>query len=44
MAIPFDRSFSAPYEEPQTVSPLIGRVLAENPGPFTFKGTVSYIV
>ena len=44
MAIPFDRSFSAPYETPQTVSPLIGRVLAENPGPFTFKGTGVYIV
>ena len=44
MAIPFDRSFSAPYEEPQGVSPLISRVLAENPGPFTFKGTGVYIV
>ena len=44
MAIPFDRSFTAPYEEPQKVSPLISRVLAENPGPFTFKGTGVYIV
>ena len=44
MAIPFDRSFTAPYEEPQKVSPLISRVLAENPGPFTFRGTGVYIV
>jgi glyoxylase-like metal-dependent hydrolase (beta-lactamase superfamily II) len=44
VAIPFDRSFSAPYETPQAVSPLIGRVLTENPGPFTFKGTGVYIV
>src|SRR5882672_3738974 len=44
MAIPFERNFAAPYEEPQTVSPLIARVLAENPGPFTFKGTGVYIV
>jgi glyoxylase-like metal-dependent hydrolase (beta-lactamase superfamily II) len=43
MAIPFDRSFSAPYETWQTVSPLIARVLTDNPGPFTFKGTGVYI-
>jgi glyoxylase-like metal-dependent hydrolase (beta-lactamase superfamily II) len=44
MAIPFDRSFSAPYGESVRVSPLIARVLANNPGPFTFKGTGVYIV
>jgi glyoxylase-like metal-dependent hydrolase (beta-lactamase superfamily II) len=44
VAIPFDRSFDAPYETPQTISPLISRVLAQNPGPFTFKGTGVYIV
>jgi len=44
LAIPFDRSFTAPYEEAQAVSPLIARVLADNPGPFTFKGTGVYIV
>jgi glyoxylase-like metal-dependent hydrolase (beta-lactamase superfamily II) len=44
MPIPFDRSFNAPYEEPQTVSPLITRVLTDNPGPFTFKGTGVYVV
>jgi glyoxylase-like metal-dependent hydrolase (beta-lactamase superfamily II) len=44
MAIPFDRSFSAPYESREQVSPLIARVLTDNPGPFTFKGTGVYIV
>ena len=39
MAIPFEREFDAPYEEPVRVSPLIRRVLARNPSPFTFKGT-----
>jgi glyoxylase-like metal-dependent hydrolase (beta-lactamase superfamily II) len=44
MPIPFDRSFTAPYEESTRVSPLIQRVLADNPGPFTFKGTGVYVV
>lgn len=44
MAIPFDRSFAAPYETAQQVTPLIARLLADNPGPFTFKGTGVYIV
>jgi glyoxylase-like metal-dependent hydrolase (beta-lactamase superfamily II) len=39
MAIPFEREFDAPYEQPVPVSPLIRRLLARNPGPFTFKGT-----
>ena len=44
MAIPFDRNFDIPYGESLKVSPLIHRVLARNPGPFTFKGTGVYIV
>lgn len=44
MAIPFIREFDAPYGENIGVSPLIARVLADNPGPFTFKGTGVYIV
>lgn len=44
MAIPFDRNFDAPYGENIQVSPLIHRVLAPNPGPFTFKGTGVYII
>lgn len=44
MAIPFDRNFDAPFGESIRVSPLIRRVLAPNPGPFTFRGTGVYIV
>jgi glyoxylase-like metal-dependent hydrolase (beta-lactamase superfamily II) len=35
----FNRDFDAPYGKPVAVSPLICRLLAPNPGPFTFKGT-----
>jgi glyoxylase-like metal-dependent hydrolase (beta-lactamase superfamily II) len=44
MAIPFERNFDAPFGASVPVSPLIRRVLAPNPGPFTFKGTGVYIV
>jgi glyoxylase-like metal-dependent hydrolase (beta-lactamase superfamily II) len=42
--IPFVRDMDFAYGEPQQVSPLITRVLANNPGPFTFRGTGVYIV
>jgi glyoxylase-like metal-dependent hydrolase (beta-lactamase superfamily II) len=42
--IPFERNFDVPFGESLPVSPLIHRVLAPNPGPFTFKGTGVYIV
>jgi glyoxylase-like metal-dependent hydrolase (beta-lactamase superfamily II) len=44
MAIPFIRTLDAPYEDPVSLSPLVARVLANNPGPFTFKGTGVYII
>lgn len=44
MAIPFDRNFDVPFGDAIAVSPMITRVLAPNPGPFTFKGTGVYIV
>ncbi|HEY4941529.1 MAG TPA: MBL fold metallo-hydrolase [Rhizomicrobium sp.] len=44
MAIPFIREFEARYGEEVRVTPRIGRVVANNPGPFTFKGTGVYIV
>ena len=44
MAIPFIREFEAKYESEVRVSPLISRIVADNPGPFTFKGTGVYIV
>jgi glyoxylase-like metal-dependent hydrolase (beta-lactamase superfamily II) len=42
--IPFDRSFDLAPETVAEAAPGVRRVLANNPGPFTFKGTVSYIV
>jgi glyoxylase-like metal-dependent hydrolase (beta-lactamase superfamily II) len=44
MAIPFIRTFESPYESDVAVTPRIHRVLTNNPGPFTFKGTGVYIV
>ncbi|HEX3430315.1 MAG TPA: MBL fold metallo-hydrolase [Rhizomicrobium sp.] len=42
--LPLDRSFDAPYGECLPVAPRIARLLAPNPGPFTFKGTGVYIL
>jgi glyoxylase-like metal-dependent hydrolase (beta-lactamase superfamily II) len=44
MAIPFERNFDAVFGERVPLSPLVARVLAPNPGPFTFKGTGVYLV
>ena len=40
----FDLDFAAPADESVTLTPLVRRIVAGNPGPFTFKGTCSYIV
>ncbi|MBV9077087.1 MAG: MBL fold metallo-hydrolase [Methylobacteriaceae bacterium] len=40
----FDVTFDASPEIPVPVSPLVRRIVAANPGPFTFTGTCSYIV
>lgn len=40
----FDRRSDAKAGEVVQVSPLIRRVIAPNPGPFTFTGTCTYIV
>lgn len=42
--IPFVREFDFAYGRRDQVSPLIQRVIANNPGPFTFTGTGTYIV
>jgi glyoxylase-like metal-dependent hydrolase (beta-lactamase superfamily II) len=42
--IPFDRSFDLPAGQVEEIMPGLRRMLANNPSPFTFKGTVSYIV
>ncbi|HUO54686.1 MAG TPA: MBL fold metallo-hydrolase [Rhodoblastus sp.] len=40
----FDLAFVAPPGELIQVSPLVRRIVAPNPGPFTFTGTCTYVV
>jgi len=42
--IPFDKTFDLVPDRPKEVAPRVRAVVADNPGPFTFKGTVSYII
>lgn len=42
--IPFNKVFPLPAGESQQVTPMIRRIVAPNPGPFTFTGTVTYII
>ena len=42
--IPFVRTMAFDYGVSQQISPLIRRVIAPNPGPFTFTGTGAHIV
>ncbi|KAB7739968.1 MBL fold metallo-hydrolase [Parvibaculum sedimenti] len=42
--IPYVREIEFTYGESEQVSPLIRRVVAENPSAFTYKGTGTYIV
>jgi glyoxylase-like metal-dependent hydrolase (beta-lactamase superfamily II) len=42
--IPYVRDIDLKYGRCDQVSPLIRRVTANNPGPFTFRGTGTYIV
>src|SRR5690348_4152112 len=42
--IPFDKSFDLVPGHAKEVAPDVRAVVANNPGPFTFKGTVSYII
>ena len=44
MADPADLVAAAPYGRVERVSPLVRRVLARNPSPFTYTGTGTYIV
>jgi len=44
MAIPFVRELAFTYGEAAPVTPQIRRVVANNPGPFTYFGTGSYII
>ena len=42
--IPFDRTFELAPGKPEEVVPGVRRLLCNNPSPFTYKGTVSYII
>jgi glyoxylase-like metal-dependent hydrolase (beta-lactamase superfamily II) len=42
--IPYRREFAFEYGRLERVAPGIRRILARNPGPFTFKGTGTYVV
>jgi glyoxylase-like metal-dependent hydrolase (beta-lactamase superfamily II) len=42
--IPFDKNFDLPPGQVDEVAPGIRRLVAGNSGPFTFTGTVSYII
>ena len=44
MKIPFVKEFEFEYGTPSQLSPLIQRVIANNPGPFTYTGTGVYII
>jgi glyoxylase-like metal-dependent hydrolase (beta-lactamase superfamily II) len=42
--IPFDKRFDLPPGKVEEVVPGVRRLLVNNPSPFTFKGTLTYIV
>ncbi|MEQ8332241.1 MBL fold metallo-hydrolase [Nisaea sp.] len=42
--IPFDRDFEPPYGVIERLAPGLRRIVARNPGPFTFRGTATFIV
>lgn len=42
--IPFQRDFDVSYGRPTQITPSVCRVIANNPGPFTFTGTGTYLV
>ena len=42
--IPFDKSFGLEPDRVQEMAPGVRAIVADNPGPFTYKGTISYIV
>lgn len=43
-ALQFDLSHPGPYGQAIRLSPLVRRVVANNPGPLTFTGTVTHLV
>ncbi len=44
VGIKFDHDFDPQHGEAVGISPLVRRITCNNPGPFTFTGTASYII
>src|SRR5947208_10316221 len=44
IAMPYRREFAFEYGRLEPVAPGVRRIVARNPGPFTFKGTGTYVV
>jgi len=44
MTIPFIRDFEFEYGTCTQIGPMVHRVIANNPGPFTYTGTGVYII
>jgi glyoxylase-like metal-dependent hydrolase (beta-lactamase superfamily II) len=44
VVLPFSRDFDCEYGVADAIAPGLRRIVANNPSPFTFKGTNSYIV
>ncbi len=42
--IPYNKTFDLMPGQAEEVAPRVRAIVADNPGPFTFKGTVSYII
>ena len=42
--IPYRREFAFEYGRLESVAPRVRRIIAQNPGPFTFRGTGTYVV
>jgi glyoxylase-like metal-dependent hydrolase (beta-lactamase superfamily II) len=44
MAVRFNTDHEPPYGVMETLSPLVRRLTCRNPGPFTFRGTGTYVI
>ena len=42
--VPFDKTFDLEPDRVREIAPQVRAIVANNPGPFTFKGTMSYII
>ena len=43
-ALVFNRNFEPPYATLEEIAPGLRRVVANNPGPYTFRGTATFVV